>query len=83
MPECSATLQVRYGDGFVEELHLPVEILSFDADRPLQTGTEATPQPPTLATPRLGLSRAAALPWAPAGTPEVIHLTINNDERVS
>ena len=63
---CSAlcALQVRYGDRFVEELHLPVEVVSFDADQPGQ-GPDGS-QPP-LATEEGGrLSRAAPLPWGPS-----------------
>ena len=29
-----AHMQVRYSDRFVEDLHLPVEVLSFAADQP-------------------------------------------------
>ena len=61
-------VQVRYGDRFVEELHLPVEVLSFESDQPGSSG--AAPRdlpsaaPETPASEGDGrLAHASPLPW--------------------
>ena len=61
--------QVRYGDRFVEELHLPVEVLSFEGDLPGSTGTPRSlgelpsgpSEVPALEATRL--AHASPLPW--------------------
>ena len=62
------SVQVRYGDRFVEELHLPVEVLSFESDLPGSSGPAPrdlpSAAPETPASEGDGrLAHASPLPW--------------------
>ena len=58
---CCGCVQVRYSDRFVEELHLPVEVLSFAVEQP-QVNRGSIPS---------GARQAITLPLAATASEEV------------